>query len=93
MKIDANLKLSQLVSCDDCYAIFSPDNILEGVEAKKHICPKCEWTKEQIKSLYDKINKETNRKLKHWRREILIEVTRIIDVREKRAEIRKEAII
>ncbi len=86
MKLDPNIQLSQLVSCEECYAIFSPDNILEGVEAKKHICPKCEWTKEQIKSLYDKINKEMDRKFKHWRREILIEVTRIIDVRLERQE-------
>ena len=84
MKLNPDLKLDQLVSCEECYAIFSPDNIIKGVEAKKHICPKCEWTKDQIKSFYKKISKEVDRKFKYWRQEILIEVTRIIDVRESR---------
>lgn len=86
MKLDSNLQLSQLVSCDVCYCIFSPDNIFEGVEAKKHICPRCQDKEGNQQKIAAKLQKELDKKFKELYENLLIEVTRILDVRLARME-------
>lgn len=90
MKLDPDLRLDQLVSCDGCYCIFSPDNIFEGVEAKKHICPRCQEREENQQEIAAKLQKQLDKKFKELYDNLLIEVTRIIDVRESKARMNGE---
>lgn len=51
--------MQRLVSCDECYHVFTPDN-LTG-EEENHLCPVCQETKEcgnnTLKELQRKINR------------------------------------
>jgi len=86
MRLDPNIKLNQLVSCDSCYAIFSPDNIIQRTKAEKHICPKCDEALHDKQSTINKLNKQLDRNFENLFRKIMIEVTRITDVRLTRFE-------
>ena len=81
MRLDPNLTLNQLVSCDSCYAIFSPDNILEGARVKKHTCPKCQDVAQSKQDITKSLRKQLDKKFNELYENLLIEVTRIIDVR------------
>lgn len=87
MILDSNLTLDQLVSCDSCYAIFSPDNIFEGAQAEKHICPRCENKQDVKRQDTKRIETQLDKKFKELYENLLIEVTRIIDVREQRFKV------
>ncbi len=83
MKLDSKLTLQQLVSCDVCYVIFSPDNISQGVQAKKHICPRCEDKQDEVENLHKKLEKKLDKLYENIKSGVLIEVTKMFDQRVK----------
>ena len=89
MKLDDNLRLNQLVSCDACYAIFSPDNIAERENAPKHICPRCESDAKNKTNNKKELQRLMNNGSKKIHDDILIEVTRILDKRVGSVELKK----